>query len=182
MDGMDVGTPIEEQHDDFSRPSDDRAVKRRASCAVAAVDECRVGIEELADAFDVVGFSRQMNRMIRVGLGRRDSTAACAGALEERGDRFMTAISGHVDQAVAVERRPVRFRASVEQDLHRFKMPFTHRELNGCPADAVVMGQGGTTFDQTTQGGHIAGPGRCDDGLDVGLGGHVWIVGIDHAR
>jgi hypothetical protein len=131
MNHVNVGAPIEQQRDGLSRPSDNRAVQRRAPGAVAAVDECRVRIEQLAYACCVAEFGRDMDWMISVGLGGLDSARARECLLEERRDRFMTAISRHVDQAVAVERRPVRFRASVEQDLYRFEMPFTHRELNG---------------------------------------------------
>ena len=73
MHGMDVGASVQQQCDDPLRPPDYRAVQRRASCAVAAMHECRVGIEELADAFEVSRLSRQMNRVIRVRRGQPDA-------------------------------------------------------------------------------------------------------------
>ena len=182
MDGMDVGAAIEEQRDNFSGPSDDRPVQRRASRAVAAVDECRVGIEELADALGIAGFSRQMNRMIGVRRGRFDAAALSTCFLEDSRDRVVSAIPGYFDQAVAMVDHAVRFSACFEQDPYRFEMSFPHGELDEVAVDAVALGQRWTTVNQTAQGGYIAGLGRCDGSFDIRLVAGVGLVGIDHAR
>ena len=91
--------------------------------------------------------------MIGVRLGRLDTAAARARLLEEPGDFVETAIPRHVGEAVAVERRPVRLGAGVEQDPHRFDVAFAHGQIDQRPVGSVPAAELGSRSSRRRKAG-----------------------------
>ena len=103
-----------------------------------------------------------------------------ARLLEEPGDFVVAAIPRQVGEAVAVERRPVRLRAGVEQDPRRFEVAFTHGQIDQGPMRSVPAAERGPAFEQAAQGRRVAGRGRRDGVADVALGVGVGLVQRGH--
>ena len=49
MEGVNVGSALDQQTDDFRRTADDRSVQRRTPSAVAAIHEAWIGVEQCTD-------------------------------------------------------------------------------------------------------------------------------------
>jgi hypothetical protein len=116
-------------------------VKRRATQLVTAIQERRIGVEKLADAFNIAPLCGLMDRMIWAG---RDSSASAASLFENPGDILMSPVARHFDEATVVETIPLRVHALIEQKLHHRKMAGAHGEVYGmcveilCPAQSRV--------------------------------------------
>ena len=75
-------------------------MQRRPPPGIAAIHECCIFLEQVADSLDIVILRGQMNGMI---FSRRNRFAAPAELIEEKsGDLVMTPLPGDLDQAVGV--------------------------------------------------------------------------------
>ena len=81
--GVDVGASIDQQRSYLRRPSGDGPVQRRASGAVAAMYEARIGIEQRADFSQIAGFRRHVDWMVQVGFGGCNPPPSSACLLQE---------------------------------------------------------------------------------------------------
>src|SRR5580658_7270139 len=91
-----------------------RPMQRRPPAVVATVQECRIPIQQVANAVDIIVLRGHMDGMILCG---RNWPAAPADLIEKSGDLFITPVSSDFDQTVEVTTVPFRFCcAGVEQD------------------------------------------------------------------
>src|SRR5258708_30035548 len=105
-------------------------MQRRSTNRVAAVHERWVGIEQVADALDIAGLRRHVDRMIGAHFGRRNSSPAFARGIQKLRDGFMTPVSGHLDETAVVIAIPFRICACFENDPDRLEMPFAYGKVN----------------------------------------------------
>jgi hypothetical protein len=182
MNGMDVGPSIEQQRHDLAGSSDHRPVQRRTSGPVAAVYQRGIDLQERANTPDRASFRRSVDWMVGVCVGWFDTRAAGARLFKKRRNRFMTALSGQVDQAVAVVGRSISVRAGIEQHLHGFEVPFTDGEVNQRPVGSVPAAQCGTPIEQAVQRGHVTRRGRCDGVPNILIEVRFKFAGVRHSQ
>jgi hypothetical protein len=162
---VDVCAAIEQEVHSFERAPNHRAMQRRASAAVAALEEGRVGVEHLAHARNVIRFRGSMDGMI---LARRHPSHALARILEQSRDALVPTLARHLDQAAIVVGVVLRVGAGIEQHLHGFQMSRPHDEMDRLRVPVLRSSELRSALKQPPQRSSVAtrrggdgGPGRA---------------------
>jgi hypothetical protein len=130
VNGMDIRSPIQKQLDNFSRGAGDCAMKRRATRAIAAIEQCRFLIQELSNTLRIISVRRGEDWMILGRCGGNRPTATVAVLFQQFGNSVVASLPCHIDKTVAVIPVPFRIRSGIEQQLDNLGMPLAYSKMN----------------------------------------------------